>query len=124
MAVEKTDLKRRILAHEQILQALTAQLVEGRPSLFGRMRERFAGGRAAAALAIAPESYTPARPRAAGAPVVVRARRLHGVWHVTRNDAFVGDYLTEEAAHSALSHAADQIATRGDRVEVVFEARA
>lgn len=124
MAVENSKLKRRILAHERILRALMAQLAEGRPGLFGRMRERLASRRTPVAATVALESYKPARARAAGAPVVVRATRWHGVWHVTQNDVFVGDYLTKEAAQGALSRAADEIAARGDRVEVASGARA
>ena len=45
MAVENTDLERRVLAHEQILQALIAQLAEGQPGFLDRMLDRFAGVR-------------------------------------------------------------------------------
>lgn len=45
MPVENTDLERRVLAHEQILQALMAQLAEGEPGFLDRMRERFASTR-------------------------------------------------------------------------------
>jgi len=45
MPAENTDLERRVLAHEQILQALMAQLAEGEPGFLDRMRERFATAR-------------------------------------------------------------------------------
>ncbi len=42
MPVEDTDLERRVLAHEQILQALIAQLAERQPGFLDRMLTRFA----------------------------------------------------------------------------------
>jgi phage terminase large subunit-like protein len=45
MPSEDTDLERRVLAHEEILQALMAQLAEGQPGFLDRMRDRFAGAR-------------------------------------------------------------------------------
>lgn len=45
MPVENTDLERRVLAHEQILQALIAQLAEREPGFLDRMLNRFAGAR-------------------------------------------------------------------------------
>lgn len=117
MAIGDADLKRRILAQRQILRVLVAQLARSRPGILSRMR----GGLAARPDAVAPaEPYTPPLARPAGSPVLMRAARRHGVWHVTRNDAFIGDYLTKEAARSALSHAAGEISARGDRVEVVL----
>ena len=45
MPVENTDLERRVLAHEQILQALIAQLAERQPGFLDRMLNRFASAR-------------------------------------------------------------------------------
>lgn len=45
MPVENTDLERRVLAHEQILQALIAQLAEHQPGFLDRMLFRFASAR-------------------------------------------------------------------------------
>ena len=45
MPVENTDLERRVLAHEQILQALIAQLAERQPNFLDRMLNRFASAR-------------------------------------------------------------------------------
>ena len=41
MAVENTDLERRVLAHERILQALIAHLAEADPSVLTRLRDVF-----------------------------------------------------------------------------------
>lgn len=114
MAMEDADLKRRILAQRQILRELVAQLAQGRPGILSRMRR--GASSAQSAVAGPAERHTPPLARAAGAPVVMRAAQRHGVWRVTQNDAFVGDYLTKAAAQSALSHAASEVAARGDRV--------
>jgi len=45
MPIENTDLERRVLAHEQILKALIAQLAEHQPGFLDRMLNRFAGAR-------------------------------------------------------------------------------
>lgn len=45
MPIENTDLERRVLAHEQILQALIAQLAERQPGFLDRMLNRFASAR-------------------------------------------------------------------------------
>jgi hypothetical protein len=41
MSDENTDLERRVLAHEQILQAFIAYMVETDPKILERMREAF-----------------------------------------------------------------------------------
>lgn len=128
MAVEKTDLKRRVLAHEHILQALLAQIAESRRGFLDGMRDRLARARDTP---VAPEPR--AIPKAAsmrhvsvnarGASVVVRSAHAHGVWHVTCNDVFLGDYLSEDAAQSAASKAATELRQEGRSTEVVFGAR-
>ena len=38
MSIENTDLERRVLAHEQILQVLIAHLAEAEPNFFGPIK--------------------------------------------------------------------------------------
>lgn len=156
MPVENTDLERRVLAHEQILQALMAQLAEHEPGFLDRMRKRFASARRGAhehdyvetadyaedflreviRLGRSPQVEPVAQtvkepwaiPRAAGTPqgdqaTVIRTARVGGVWHVTRDNAFLGDYLAEAPARDAATKAARAIADRGGRAELVFGAR-
>jgi hypothetical protein len=125
MAVEKTDLKRRVLAHEQILQALLAQIAESRRGFLDGMRDRLAR---AGDTPAAPESRAISKAasmslNARGASVVVRSAHAHGVWHVTCNDVFLGDYLSEDAAQSAAFKAATELRQEGRSTEVVFGAR-
>jgi hypothetical protein len=53
--------------------------------------------------------------------VLVRAVKSHGVWHVTRDATFYGDYLTPEAALSAAVKLAIAIEHGGGRAEVFFD---
>jgi phage terminase large subunit-like protein len=154
MPSEDTDLERRVLAHEEILQALIAQLAEGQPGFLDRMRDRFAGARRGAhehdyvetadyAEAFLHEVMRLVRvremthpnlardarvepPRAPkrldpDRPVVIRTRPVGGVWHVTRDEVFFGDYLAEGAARDAAAKAARDIEGLGGRVRVIFE---
>jgi len=150
MAVEDTDLERRVLAHEQILQALMAQLAEAQPGLLDRMRDRFASARRGAhehdyvetadyaeaflhevmrlvrvdGARDRPALSTPPRPPASDvAAVVIRSIRAGGVWHVTCDDVFVGDYLSETAAREAASDAANEIERQGRHADIVFATR-
>lgn len=41
MSVENTDLERRVLAHERILQVLIAHMAESEPSVLARLRDVF-----------------------------------------------------------------------------------
>jgi hypothetical protein len=41
MEVENTDLERRVLAHERILQILIAQMAESEPKFLDRMKASF-----------------------------------------------------------------------------------
>lgn len=125
MPAENTDLERRVLAHEQILQALMAQLAESEPGFLDRMRERFATARRGSyehdyvetadyaeaflhevmRLIRVRDAKISGQPPAAGertapaattselAPtVVIRTSQVGGVWHVTRDRVFLGDY--------------------------------
>ena len=156
MAVENTDLERRVLAHEQILQALMAQLAEGDPRFLDQLRERFAGVRRGAhehdytetadyaeaflhevmRLFRAHDAKSPDQPagkadwtmpaaKTSGPnpPVVIRTSQVGGVWHVTRDKVFFGDYLAEGPARSAAEKAAQEIERRGGRAELIFEVR-
>ncbi|MFV3132043.1 hypothetical protein [Niveispirillum sp. KHB5.9] len=41
MAIENTDLERRVLAHERILQILIAHMTEAEPKFLERLQEKF-----------------------------------------------------------------------------------
>jgi hypothetical protein len=41
MSIENTDLERRVLAHEQILQVLIAHMAEAEPKFLDRLKEVF-----------------------------------------------------------------------------------
>jgi hypothetical protein len=45
MDIENTDLERRVLAHEWILQALIAHMSEAEPKFLERLQEMFIGSR-------------------------------------------------------------------------------
>ncbi|MET3525501.1 MULTISPECIES: hypothetical protein [Phenylobacterium] len=155
MAVENTDLERRVLAHEQILQALMAQLAEGQPGFLSRMHERFANTRrgahehdyvetadyaeaflhevarlgrlqdakAAERPSVRSHSNTPvAKASGLHPPIAIRTSRVGGVWHVTRDHVFLGDYLAEGPARDAATKAARDIADQGGHAELIFEA--
>lgn len=55
----------------------------------------------------------------AGARTVVRTHRSGGVWHVTRNGEFFGDYMSEAVALKAAGDAAHEIRLGGGEVELV-----
>ena len=151
MALENTELERRVLAHEQILQALMAQLAHADPSFLDRMSEQFSGsGRAAyeyerIETADYAEAFlrevrrirdrpstgaakrveqslsrpTPA-PSQAPHPVMIRVARRSGVWHVTKDGVFLGDYIAEDPALNAANGAADVVEKRGGAAEIVI----
>lgn len=155
MPVENTDLERRVLAHEQILQALMAQLAEGEPHFLDRMQDRFASARRGAyehdyvetadyaeafirevarlvrdkfgepsqrrpAPASATHAPAPPAPIEPDDAVVMRCGQTGGVWHVTRNGEFFGDYLSEGPAREAIANAAREVERRGGRAELHF----
>jgi hypothetical protein len=132
MTVENTDLERRVLAHERVLQALLAELARKNPGILDALRSSFIVGSRQAyqhdyvetddyaeqfmvevnrlirrlpqeRLAdLKGESPMPTPPQK-GAPSsdLIRTELRDGVWHVTRNDKFYGDYLTQQSAVDA-----------------------
>ncbi|MEL6707547.1 MAG: hypothetical protein AAFP79_04640 [Pseudomonadota bacterium] len=44
MTIENTDLERRVLAHERILQALIRHMAEGEPDFLSRLSRTFGRG--------------------------------------------------------------------------------
>ena len=161
MAVENTDLERRVLAHEQILQVLIAHVAESDPSLLARMREAFierqqqgvyehdytdtAGyaeqfvrgaillGHASTVPGPSPaDRPRPLRPNlppaAAPTPVGIALQESRtgrpaasvfqgsvsaGIWHVTKDGTFYGDYRHREAALDAVNAAVRRIEASG-----------
>ena len=155
MPVENTDLERRVLAHEEILQALMAQLAEGNPRFLDRLHERFASVRRGAhehdytetadyaetflhevmrlvrvhdarppdqPPAKAESTAPPGKSSELDRPVVIRTSPVGGVWHVTRDHVFLGDYLAEDPARDAAEKAAHEIEGLGGRAELIFDA--
>lgn len=152
MAVENTDLERRVLAHEQILQALISQLSRGEPEFLRELAARFASSRSGAhahdytetadyaeqfikavvrlngqagdqeslqtALVSSLPAPKPAPAKAATNAVVVRVAKRHGVWHLTRDAAFVGDYFGLEETLRAAATLAREIELSGRCVEL------
>lgn len=53
-------------------------------------------------------------------PVLIRSARTHGVWHVTRDNVFLGDYLSQDAAQSAAAKAVKDIQLQGRSAEIVI----
>jgi len=54
---------------------------------------------------------------------VIRTASAGGVWHVTRDDVFLGDYLAEAPARAAATNAAREIEDAGGRTELIFGER-
>lgn len=154
MHPEETDLERRVLAHEQILQALLAQIAESEPHFLDQMRERFAGARRGAheqdymetadyaeaflhevmrlvrvhkgPSGAAPASQhlsegEPNAPRDPNPPALIRVVQEGGVWHVTRDRAFLGDYLSQRAAREAAQTVIREIERQGCRAQLIFD---
>ena len=44
MSIETTELERRVLAHERILQSLIRHLAEGQPEVLARLKATFGAG--------------------------------------------------------------------------------
>lgn len=142
---ESTDLERRVLAHERILQALIAQMAESEQKFLARLTDTFC---APMAMTRSEHDYTDtesyaadfirsvvsvgektarntsaaarARPARKGAPPVAareggppveppRIQMIHvnGIWRVTIDGRFYGDFTKEHEA------AASVAATRG-----------
>jgi hypothetical protein len=154
MAVENTDLERRVLAHERVLQVLIAQLASNNPSVLDALRTSFIvetrrgyqhdyvetddyaeqfmvevnrlirrlPQEHAADLkveATAPASTTNQQETARSSDLI-RTELRHGVWRVTRNDTFQGDYLTQQPAVDAAVKLARDIERQGGVALVQF----
>lgn len=135
---EVSDIERRVLAHERILQALIAHLSKEDPEALLSLKNAFCDpirvshnehdytdteayaeqflrevtrlGESLAGKALAPQDNRPT-PRAPTLPIVAssptttvefRVRQRTGIWEVTRDSKFFGDYRTEDLA---LKHA-------------------
>lgn len=153
MAVENTDLERRVLAHERILQALITNLIEERPELLDALCARFSapgcGGYQHDHTATAEYAeqfmheinrgrFPQSRPRqdlagsivapaATGAeptedPVTtIRSQRRNGVWQVTRNRVFHGDYTQSGPAMDAAVAVAREVQRKGGAAQILFD---
>lgn len=55
-----------------------------------------------------------------GDRTVVRTHRSGGVWHVTRDGVFFGDYMSEAVALRAAKEAAHEIELGGGKVDFVY----
>lgn len=155
MSPEDTDLERRVLAHEQILQSLLAALGERDPELLKSIIDRFSPSRRGAheqdyrETADYAEAFVHgiARPSARGpAPrasaervgaseeafdrqplsrldgtIHICAAKLHGVWRVTRDGAFVGDYFERSSALGAAVALAQEVDVRGGAATVEID---
>jgi hypothetical protein len=132
MAIENTDLERRVLAHERILQTLIARLATSDPQLMDHLNGLFG-----APLATDQHEHLPAQPpgptRGQAAPeetqakalgptasvsAMLRVRHRHGIWQVTRDREHYGDYCAEGAARAAASQAVQKIVAHGGSAEI------
>jgi hypothetical protein len=157
--VEDTDLERRVLAHERILQCLIAHLAEAEPRFLARLQGRFSepmqmsrrehdftdtdsyaeqfietvvrlGGQSRGLETVEKtEVRTPS-----GQPSLVagqlmkqptaltqlRIRRRTGVWEVTKDGRFFGDYVAKEHAVKAAEDEVQAIVAGGGRAEAAF----
>lgn len=106
MAVENTNLERRVLAHQRILQALVGGTIE----------------QASLKTGSASPVSEPTAPLADVelAAVVVRVAKRHGVWHLTRDAAFFGDYFGAEETFRAAATLTREIELGGRRVELAL----
>ena len=155
MSPENTDLERRVLAHEQILQALLAELGERNPQLLRSITERFSPSRLgahdqdfretadyaeafvhavsqfqvrASSLRTPPERQGAREEafdrqplsRSDGVIHITGAKR-GGVWHVTQDGAFVGDYFKSEPALLSAIALAKEVEQRGGVADVTFD---
>jgi hypothetical protein len=141
-SAETTDLERRVLAHERILQTLIAQMAETEPKLLRRLADTFCVPmrmvaaehdytetdayaaqfiRTVVSLSNRPPQASPkafaerlskgaAPPNGNGVelPAVdpgVRISLAGGVWHVTKDGIFHGDFTREQDAVAAVATA-------------------
>jgi hypothetical protein len=159
MAAEATDLERRVLAHERILQSLIAHMAETEPQFLARLSAMF---REPMLLSRREHDYTdtdayaeqficevarmverphrsapapgPQRavPQPPSVPTIVAAadsrrsdgvtrfkvRQRMGVWEVTRDGRFYGDYFAKDHAVDAATVAARAVVTKGGAADV------
>jgi hypothetical protein len=153
MTVENTDLERRVLAHERILQTLLAAIAADNPGIIDAVREKFIVEARRSyqhdyvetddyaeqfmvevqrLIRSLPKREAQLQPKAAQpepTPLAQAGRRptdlirtelRHGVWHVTRNDAFLGDYNAPEPALDAAIKLARDIERGGGIAFVQF----
>lgn len=141
------DLERRVAAVERTLHALVAELGERHPGILDRLaalgadvpgdREHRFVERLAAAEGLSfrrtrwwrapPEAANADSRAAAHAPhlaeitVLFRATPHAGVWRVTRDGAFFGDYLQPQVALAAAMSEARDLRDAGRKAEVLFD---
>ncbi len=153
MTVENTDLERRVLAHERILQTLIAELAAGNPRIIDAVKEKFVVEARRSyqhdyvetddyaeqfmvevqrLIRSLPQRDAQLQPKAdqpepalfANAtrkPAdLIRTKLRHGVWHVTRNDTFLGDYKAPGPAFDAAIKLARDIERDGGSALVQF----
>ncbi len=152
MAVEETDLERRVLAHERILQALIINLVETQPGLLDDLCARFSmpgrggyqhahtdtseyadqfmhdvrrTGRPGPIASLKPGSSSPAIVARTDSlshdkVATIRARLQSGVWRVSCDEVFHGDYTRVEPAIDAAVAVARAIQRKGGAAQVLF----
>lgn len=153
MAVEDTDLERRVLAHEKILQALITNLIDERPELLGSLCAQFSapgcGGyqhdhTATAEYAeqfmheVSRGRFPQSRPHPelvkgvvapaatdlepTGDPVTtIRSQRRSGIWQVTRDRLFHGDYTQPGPAMDAAVAVAREVQRKGGVAQILFD---
>lgn len=159
MAAETTDLERRVLAHERILQSLIAHMAEAEPQFLARLSAIFSEPML---LSRREHDYTDtdsyaeqfiyevvrmvewphrsvqapkpreAVPQPSFAPTIVAAadsrrsdgvtrfqvRQRMGVWEVTRDGRFYGDYFAKDHAVDAATVAARTVVAKGGAADV------
>jgi hypothetical protein len=155
---EDTDLERRVLAHERILQALIAHMAESQPEFVARLHSAFGGqmrvsrpehdftdtdayadrfirgirrvddpsGKVAAPTAtdvprsadLDPVPYMVEQPEIV--PTLLQVRRRAGVWELTKDGVFYGDYCEQQSAFDAVNAAARTIVANGGSADVLI----
>ncbi|WP_193181643.1 hypothetical protein [Nisaea sediminum] len=159
--VENTDIERRVLAHEKILQCLIAQMAETEPRYLDRLRSIFSRPGVLersehdftdtasyadefiktitkmcqpAYLSVivppaSPARHEPEKTRRAPVPAFRQAEqnrfrivRKSGIWNVTRNGRFLGDYFVRIDAEKAIHRALSDMFLHSDQVHVTLQA--
>jgi hypothetical protein len=152
---EDSDLERRVLAHERILQALIAHMAEAEPKFLARLSANFVDtmqlsrrehddrdtdsyaeqfirqvvrrGEKPVASEVLRERPPPrlgnvaplgvATPRST-TPTLFQVKCRTGIWEVTQDGKFYGDYAAEKHALAAAQAAAQAILAAGGTAEV------